>query len=264
MSKVPHALHLAVDDGLDRISKVPHALHSAVDDGLDRISKVPQDLHSAIDDGIAFAYEKPAEFLAWLADCAISGLPGFPSALELAEQFRDTGAQDRGVEALVESQIDFVRNGTLISFTGVGSLSAAVFAELEAPWLLKIRLVLAVASLLGFEPGAPETRSLAFACLCGNDADAVIASTGMAEDEHDRTVADRATCMIVSKRFAKRQTAKGAVRASVMAVGWLTKKFPILDRLSSVSDRIYQHVDVTDLIQVSKAATRIFGHRAIL
>jgi len=230
------------------------------------ISEVTARLQAATSRGIALASEKPAEFLGWIADCATSGFPGFPSAAALAAEFQGTASDREAVDALVNDQIEFIRQKVSVNLAGAGSLYASMFADMASPWLLKMRLVFAVATVAGHDPRAPETRSLGLACLCGSEAGAVIGSARCASGTAfgaDRAAIDRAICAAVSKRFAQRQTAKGAVRVGVQGVARMFRKVPFLDVIETVTDRIYEHVDVSHLIEVSEAAKRVFGRTPV-
>ena len=126
---------------------------------------------------------KVIEFVTWLVDKAVAGVPPLTSARALADEYLgDAGYadHDRRVDSLIKWETS--KNAVSGFLTGVGGLATlpvAVPAALGASWVIQARLVAAVASIYGHDIKEDRVRTLILLSLVGDAAKKILKGVGI-------------------------------------------------------------------------------------
>ncbi len=126
--------------------------------------------HGVILRALDFGYEK-----------AMSGIPGFDSAEELAKDYMNKGEDlIGGCNKLIRWQIS--KAGTSGFLTGLGgliTLPIAVPANVASVLYVQIRMILAIAHMGGYDVRDDRVKSLVYVCLAGNGAKDILKDIGI-------------------------------------------------------------------------------------
>jgi hypothetical protein len=119
--------------------------------------------------------------LEWAYIKALSGVGKFDSAYKLANEFRNkTTSQESAVESLTNWQVaKCATSGFVTGLGGLLTLPVAVPANISSVLLIQLRMILSIAIIGGFDPKSEQVKSLAFICLTGNVAPAILNETGI-------------------------------------------------------------------------------------
>jgi hypothetical protein len=108
--------------------------------------------------------------LEWGYDKAITGVPGFDSAEELAASYsRLGGTTIEQSNALIRWQI--AKAGTSGFIAGLGGLvmlPVAIPANISSVFYVQLRMIAGIAHLGGYNVRDDQVRTLAYLCLCGS------------------------------------------------------------------------------------------------
>lgn len=124
---------------------------------------------------------KIRQSLDWTYDKAVSGVPGFKSAQELAEDYL---SNDKPLHEQANSLIrrQTAKAGTSGFVTGLGgilTMPVAIPADLAVVWYIQIKMVAAIAYMGGHELKNDKVRTLVYLCLVGNPAREIIKDFGI-------------------------------------------------------------------------------------
>ena len=126
---------------------------------------------------------KVIEFVTWLTERALAGVPPLASAHALADEYlRDGGYadHDRRVDSLINWEAS--KNAVSGFLTGVGGLATlpvAVPAALGASWIIQARLAAAVAAIYGHDIREDRVKTLVLLALVGDAAKEVLKRVGV-------------------------------------------------------------------------------------
>ena len=106
----------------------------------------------------------------------IDGLPGAETAEELAREYlRESGTLSEKADSLIRWQI--AKCSTSGFLTGLGGfiiLPVAIPANLASVIYVQLRMIAAIAYMGGYNPRDDKVKTLAYVCLCGNQASEII------------------------------------------------------------------------------------------
>ena len=106
----------------------------------------------------------------------IDGLPGAETAEELARDYlRESGTLSEKADSLIRWQI--AKCSTSGFLTGIGGfliLPVAIPANLASVIYVQLRMIAAIAYMGGYNPRDDKVKTLAYVCLCGNQASEII------------------------------------------------------------------------------------------
>ena len=106
----------------------------------------------------------------------IDGLPGAETAEELAmEYLGESGTLSEKADSLIRWQI--AKCSTSGFLTGIGgflTLPVAIPANLASVIYVQLRMIAAIAYMGGYNPRDDKVKTLAYVCLCGNQAGEII------------------------------------------------------------------------------------------
>ncbi|MBE6092108.1 MAG: EcsC family protein [Selenomonas ruminantium] len=106
----------------------------------------------------------------------IDGLPGAETAEELAKEYlRESGTLSEKADSLIRWQI--AKCSTSGFLTGIGgfiTLPVAIPANLASVIYVQLRMIAAIAYMGGYNPRDDKVKTLAYVCLCGNQASEII------------------------------------------------------------------------------------------
>jgi len=106
----------------------------------------------------------------------IDGLPGAETAEELAREYlRESGTLSEKADSLIRWQI--AKCSTSGFLTGIGgflTLPVAIPANLASVIYVQLRMIAAIAYMGGYNPRDDKVKTLAYVCLCGNQAGEII------------------------------------------------------------------------------------------
>lgn len=117
----------------------------------------------------------------WAYEKALTGLPGFDSAVTLGESYlRQEGTLRQKANALIRWQN--VKSGSSGFITGLGgfmTLPVAIPANLASVLFIQIRMIASIAHMGGFDLRDDRVKSLVYACLAGNVAKDILQEIGI-------------------------------------------------------------------------------------
>ena len=106
----------------------------------------------------------------------IDGLPGAETAEELAKEYlKESGTLSEKADSLIRWQI--AKCSTSGFLTGLGGfivLPVAIPANLASVIYVQLRMIAAIAYMGGYNPREDKVKTLAYVCLCGNQASEII------------------------------------------------------------------------------------------
>jgi len=102
----------------------------------------------------------------------MTGLPGTDSAKELAEEYlKEGGSLEEKIDSLIRMQnIKCAASGFITNLGGAITLPIAIPANLSSVLYMQLRMIAAIAYMCGHDPKSDRVKTLAFVCLCGNEA----------------------------------------------------------------------------------------------
>lgn len=116
-----------------------------------------------------------------LYNVALTGIPGFDTAPELAQTYLERpGTMHHRVNSLIRWQN--VKAGSSGFITGLGgflTLPVAIPANLASVLFIQIRMILAIAHMNGHNLRDDRVKSLVYACLAGNVAKDILQEAGI-------------------------------------------------------------------------------------
>lgn len=106
----------------------------------------------------------------------IDGLPGAETAEELAKEYlREPGTLSEKADSLIRWQIaKCSTSGFLTGLGGFITLPVAIPANLASVIYVQLRMIAAIAYMGGYNPRDDKVKTLAYVCLCGNQASEII------------------------------------------------------------------------------------------
>jgi hypothetical protein len=136
--------------------------------------------------------------LAILETCynrAIRGLPGGHSIEELSREYR------ADVDAFVRWQTaKCALSGFASGLGGLLTLPVAVPADIAANFYVQLRMIAVIAHMRGYDPKSDRVKSLAYACLLGNQAKEIVKDISI---EVGRQVAQRLVARAAQRGFTQ-------------------------------------------------------------
>jgi EcsC protein family len=137
--------------------------------------------HPDIEEGASLPVRKLLQWLGWLYEGAINGLPGVDGVEDLAQSYSDRGvSSDDDIDHLINWQV--AKAGAAGFVTGVGgmlTLPVAIPANLAGVLYIQIRMIGAVAHLRGYDVRSDQVRTLVVACLAGSAALDILKGVGI-------------------------------------------------------------------------------------
>ncbi len=114
-------------------------------------------------------------------DKSLSGLPGFISSYDLANNYLEKyKSPELAATKLINAQVKkCATSGFLTGLGGIITLPIAVPADLTACLLVQLRMIAAISILGGCEPSDDEVRTVAYVCLTGQTVAEAINKTGV-------------------------------------------------------------------------------------
>ncbi|HYO21914.1 MAG TPA: EcsC family protein [Flavisolibacter sp.] len=124
--------------------------------------------------------------LEWSYDRALNGVGPFGSAYSLAEEYLNkTGSRDAAVGSIIDWQIaKCATSGFVTGLGGLMTLPVAIPANISSVLLLQLRMITSIAIIGGFDPRSRQVKSLAFLCLTGRAAPAIMKEAGVDVGHH--------------------------------------------------------------------------------
>jgi hypothetical protein len=125
---------------------------------------------SDIEEGASLPARKLLQWLGWLYEGAINGIPGVDGVEDLAQSYgARRGCSDDAIDLLINWQV--AKAGAAGFVTGVGgvlTLPVAVPANLAGVLYIQLRMIGAIAQLRGYDVRSDEVKTLVVACLAGS------------------------------------------------------------------------------------------------
>lgn len=114
-------------------------------------------------------------------DKSLSGLPGFKSSYNLANEYlKKYKSPSLAADKLINAQVTkCATSGFLTGLGGLITLPVAVPADLTACILVQFRMIAAISILGGYNPTDDEVRTIAYFCLTGQSVTEAINKTGV-------------------------------------------------------------------------------------
>ncbi len=126
---------------------------------------------------------KSAALMNWILDQALSGVPPFAPASELADAIRakhpDATARQLAERLILRESVKNFSTGFVTGLGGPVTLPLAVPSSLLSSWLLQARLVAAIALLGDHDLDNPRMRSLVLWALFGDAVKEVLKTAGV-------------------------------------------------------------------------------------
>ncbi|KAB7780297.1 EcsC family protein [Xanthomonas sp. LMG 12459] len=124
---------------------------------------------------------KIMQVLDFAYDKAMTGLPGFDSAIEMADSYmKEAGSLEDKANSLIRWQN--TKAATSGFLTGVGGLlvmPVTIPANLASVYLIQIRMIVALAYMAGYDVRDDKVKALVYTCLTGNAAKEVLKDAGI-------------------------------------------------------------------------------------
>jgi uncharacterized protein (DUF697 family) len=117
-----------------------------------------------------FTEEKLMILLDKAYESSINGIPGFDSAIDLANNYlyKSKNSED-AIESLINWQIaKCTTSGFLTGLGGVITLPVAIPANIASVVYVQIRMIAAIAYIKGYDVKDDRVKAMIFMCLCGN------------------------------------------------------------------------------------------------
>ena len=132
------------------------------------------------------SFEMIQKLLDGLFEAAMDGLPGQPTAAELAAEYRATpGTLEQQTTRFIRWQVaKCATSGFLTGLGGLITLPVTVPADLAANWYVQMRMVAVVALMHGHAVREDRVRSLVYLCLVGSALNEVARNVGIKIGEH--------------------------------------------------------------------------------
>lgn len=120
--------------------------------------------------------------LEWSYDRALSGGGPFGSAADLANDYvSKSSSKESAVDALINWQVaKCATSGFVTGLGGLITLPVAIPANISSVLLIQLRMIVAIAIIGGFDPRSDQVKTLAFICLTGTAASAILKDAGIA------------------------------------------------------------------------------------
>lgn len=119
--------------------------------------------------------------LEWSYDKALSGGGPFDSSYDLANDYLSKNdSREAAVESLVNWQVaKCATSGFITGLGGLITLPVAIPANISSVLLIQLRMIVSIAIIGGFDPKSDQVKSLAFICLTGSAASAILKEIGI-------------------------------------------------------------------------------------
>jgi hypothetical protein len=111
--------------------------------------------------------------LNWAYDRATANIPGLGSVADLAESHLKScgGSPEKALDELIAWQVGYAgAAGFLSNLGGIATMPLSVPANLASVLVIQLRMVAAIAHLMGYKPHDERVRTMAFICLAGSSA----------------------------------------------------------------------------------------------
>ena len=134
-----------------------------------------------IEEGAPLPVRKLVQWLGWLYEGAINGIPGVDGLEDLAKSY---GTRRRCVDEAIDRLISWqvAKAGAAGFATGVGgalTLPVAIPANLAGVLYIQIRMIGAIAYLRGYDIRSDQVKTLVVACLAGSAAIDILKDVGI-------------------------------------------------------------------------------------
>jgi hypothetical protein len=128
-------------------------------------------------------------------DRAVKGLPGSHTIDELAREY------EADVDAFIRWQISkCALAGFASGLGGLLTLPVAVPADVATNFYVQLRMIAVIAHMRGYDPKSDRVKSLAYACLLGNQAKEIVKDISI---EVSRVVAQRLVARAAQRGFTQ-------------------------------------------------------------
>jgi len=124
---------------------------------------------------------KIMQALDWSYDKAINGVPGFDSAIEMAEDYMKSGDSPYNqANSLIRWQNTKAGTSGFVSgLGGILTMPVAIPANISSVMYVQIRMIAAIAYMGGHDLYDDRVKSLVYACLTGNAAKDILKDIGV-------------------------------------------------------------------------------------
>jgi hypothetical protein len=192
--------------------------------------------------------------LDWAYRKALSGGGPFGSAYDMANDYvSKNSSQQAAVKSLIDWQVaKCATSGFITGLGGLVTLPVAIPANISSVLLIQLQMILSIAIIGGYDPKSDQVKSLAFICLTGTAATAVLKDIGIRAGQR---VTER-TLQNISEQVTRRinYLVKTRLLTKTGKVGFLNigKAIPL------VGGVIGGTIDATTTRLVGKAARQVF------
>lgn len=121
------------------------------------------------------------KILDWTYDQAVNGIPGFDSAITLAENYQKKGdSKVDQVNALIRWQnTKAAISGFVTGLGGIITLPVTIPANITVVLFVQIRMIGAIAHIGGHDLKDDQVQTAVYACLAGHAVTTILKDTGM-------------------------------------------------------------------------------------
>jgi hypothetical protein len=120
--------------------------------------------------------------LNWAYDHASAAIPGLGSAEDFAESHRAScgGDAEKAIDNLIRWQTGYAFSaGFVTNLGGLITMPVGIPTNLASVLLIQLRMIAAIAHLRGYRINDEQVRTLAFLCLTGSGAAAIVEEFGV-------------------------------------------------------------------------------------
>ena len=137
--------------------------------------------HPDIEEGASLPARKLLQWLGWLYEGAIHGLPGVDGVEDLAQSYSARRpCSDEDIDHLINWQV--AKAGAAGFVTGIGgmlTLPVVIPANLASVLYIQIRMIGAIAQLRGYDVRSDQVKTLVIACLAGSGVIDILKGVGI-------------------------------------------------------------------------------------
>jgi hypothetical protein len=119
--------------------------------------------------------------LDWTYDKALTGIPGFDSAEDLADEFleKNNNADEAADDLIVWQVAKASASGFLTGLGGLLTMPVTIPANIASVMYIQVRMVAAIAHLGGHNIHSDRVKTFVYVCLLGNGAQDILKDIGI-------------------------------------------------------------------------------------
>ena len=192
--------------------------------------------------------------LEWSYGKALIGGGPFGSSYDLAKDYLSkTKSQEAAVKSLIDWQVaKCATSGFITGLGGLVTLPVAIPANISSVLLIQLQMILAIAIMGGYNPNSDQVKSLAFICLTGTAATAVLKDVGISVGQRVTEKTLQSISEQVIRRINYLVKTRLLTKTGKIGVLHLGKAIPL------VGGVIGGAIDATTTRLVGKAAQQVF------